>query len=109
MKAEIGENVVQNSVLPSGQLLRSVRNLIFISTTEVQVRMPPCFPHQEIKDRTNRRMYSWLGASCSTIKYYRALKGPLCVQLSSNLCVHFLQQQNCSSYITRSDVLKLVG
>ena len=37
MKAEIDENVVQNSVLPSSQLLRSVRNLIFISTTEVQV------------------------------------------------------------------------
>ena len=36
MKAKIGENVVQNTVLPSSQLLRSVGSLIFISTTVVQ-------------------------------------------------------------------------
>ena len=37
MKEKIGENVVQNSVLPSSQLLRSIGNLIFISMTRVQV------------------------------------------------------------------------
>ena len=37
MKAKADENVAQNSVLPSSQLLRNVGNLIFISMTGVQV------------------------------------------------------------------------
>ena len=49
LKAKIGENVVQNSVLPSSQLLRTVGNLIFISMTEVQVAMPPYFPYKALR------------------------------------------------------------
>ena len=44
MKLKIGENVVQNSVLPSSQLLRSVENLI--AMTGVQVAMPPWFSYE---------------------------------------------------------------
>ena len=43
MKLKIDVDVVQNSVLLSSQLLRSVENLI--ATTGIQVAMPPWFPY----------------------------------------------------------------
>ena len=52
MKAKICENVVQNTVLPSTQLLRSVWNPIFISTATVQV-CHHAFPTKHI-ETTNR-------------------------------------------------------
>ena len=64
MKAKIGENVVQNRVLPSSQLLRSVGNLIFISTTIVQV-CHHAFPTKHLettkKSRTEPREQCTIG------------------------------------------------
>ena len=53
MKAKIGENAVQNTVLPFSQLLRSVGNLMLISTTGVQV-CHHAFPTKLLE--TNKRL-----------------------------------------------------
>ena len=54
MKVKISENIVQNIVLPSFQLLRSVGNLIITSMTKAQV-CHHAFPTKHLKTTKRSR------------------------------------------------------